>query len=107
MQTRPAASSNGHAHAECFVRSIKEECLARVVPLGEWHPRRLVREFVAHYHAEGNRRVGPYPGVMIYARPCRVLGAECPPFIPSRLLAAHDRTKFPVSALKLVGPCRR
>jgi len=74
VQTRPAASSNGNAHAERFVRSIEEECLARIVPLGEWHPRRLVREFVAHYHAEGNRRVGPYPGVMIYARLCRVLG---------------------------------
>jgi len=50
----PAAAPN--AHAERFVRSIKEECLNRVVPLGEWHLRRLVREFVAHYNAERNHQ---------------------------------------------------
>jgi putative transposase len=39
----PPASPNCNAHAECFVRSIKEECLDRIVPLGELHLRRLVR----------------------------------------------------------------
>jgi putative transposase len=33
----PPASPNGNARAERFVQSIKEECLDRVVPLGEWH----------------------------------------------------------------------
>jgi Group II intron, maturase-specific domain len=37
-----------------LVRSIKEECLSRVVLLGERHLRRSVAEFVAHYHAERN-----------------------------------------------------
>jgi putative transposase len=44
------------AHAERFVRSIKEECLDRVLPLGEWHLRRSIREFVAHYHVERNHQ---------------------------------------------------
>jgi hypothetical protein len=29
---------------------VKEECLHRVVPLGEWHLRRTRREFITHYH---------------------------------------------------------
>ena len=33
-------------------RSIQEECLDRVVPLGEAHLRKLVREYVSHYHEE-------------------------------------------------------
>jgi putative transposase len=45
-----------NAYAERFVRSIKEECLDRVLPLGEWHLRRLVREYVTHYHAERNHQ---------------------------------------------------
>jgi len=52
----PPASPNRNAHAERFVQSIKEECLNRVVPLGEWHLRRLVRELVAHYHLERNHQ---------------------------------------------------
>jgi transposase InsO family protein len=52
----PAAAPNCNAHAERFVRSIKTECLDRVVPLGEQHLRHLVREFVAHYHGERNHQ---------------------------------------------------
>src|SRR5689334_1991770 len=46
----PAAAPNCNAHAERFVRSIKEECVNRIVLLGEWHLRRAVREFVVHDH---------------------------------------------------------
>ena len=52
----PARSPNLNAYAERFVRSIKEECLSRVVPLGERHLRFLVREFVEHYHRERNHQ---------------------------------------------------
>jgi transposase InsO family protein len=52
----PAAAPNCNAHAERFVRSIKEECLDRIVPLGEWHLRRTIREFVKHYHSERNHQ---------------------------------------------------
>ena len=52
----PARSPNLNAYAERFVRSIKDECLNRVVPLGEGHLRRLVREYVAHYHRERNHQ---------------------------------------------------
>jgi putative transposase len=63
----PPRSPNLNAYAERFVRSIKEECLARVVVLGERHLRLLVREYVEHYHGErnhqglGNRLLEPPP----------------------------------------------
>jgi transposase InsO family protein len=38
------------------VRSIKEECLNRIVPLGEHHFRRTLAEFMAHYHRERNHQ---------------------------------------------------
>ena len=52
----PASAPNCNAHAERFIRSIKTECLDRVVPLGERHLRHLVREFVNHYHTERNHQ---------------------------------------------------
>ena len=52
----PARSPNLNAYAERFVRSIKEECLSRVVPLGEGHLRQLVHEYVEHYHWERNHQ---------------------------------------------------
>jgi putative transposase len=55
MQT-PYRAPNANAHAERFVRSIKEECLDRIIPLGERHFRRAVREFVAHCHLERNHQ---------------------------------------------------
>ena len=44
----PAEESQSQRLCERFVRSIKEECLSRVVPLGEGHLRLLVREYVEH-----------------------------------------------------------
>lgn len=55
MQT-PFCPPNCNAYAERFVRSIKEECLNRVVPLGERHLRRTIADFVAHYHGERNHQ---------------------------------------------------
>ena len=63
----PYRAPNCNAHAERFVRSIKEECLDRLVLLGEAHLRRALAEFVAHYHSErnhqglGNRLITPPP----------------------------------------------
>ena len=55
MQT-PYEAPNANAYAERFVRSIKEECLDRMIPLGERHFRRAVAEFVEHYHRERNHQ---------------------------------------------------
>jgi transposase InsO family protein len=52
----PERAPNANTYAERFVRSIKEECLDRIVPLRERHFRRAVAEFVEHYHRERNHQ---------------------------------------------------
>jgi putative transposase len=52
----PYRTPNANAYAERFVRSMKEECLDRIIPIGEDHVRRAVTAFVAHYHRERNHQ---------------------------------------------------
>ena len=52
----PERAPNANAYAERFVRSIKEECLDRVIPIGERHVRQVITEFVEHYHRERNHQ---------------------------------------------------
>ena len=52
----PPRAPNCNAYAERFVRSVKEECLDRIVPLGERHLRRTLQEFAVHYHRERNHQ---------------------------------------------------
>ena len=49
-------SPNLNAYAERFVRSIKEECLNRMIFVGQASLRRAVREFIVHYHQERNHQ---------------------------------------------------
>src|SRR5918996_223345 len=62
----PPRSPNLNAHAERFVRSIKESCLGRLILFGESALRAGVQNFVAHYHLErnhqglGNRLIQPH-----------------------------------------------
>jgi len=52
----PFQAPNANAYAERFVRSIKDECLNRVIPFGERHLRRSLAEYVEHYHRERNHQ---------------------------------------------------
>ena len=52
----PFMAPNCNAHAERFVRSIKEECLNRMILVGEHHLRETLAEFLAHYHRERNHQ---------------------------------------------------
>jgi putative transposase len=52
----PARSPNLNAHAERWVRSVKEECLSKVILFGERCLRRALNEYVEHYHAERNHQ---------------------------------------------------
>jgi putative transposase len=52
----PPHSPNLNAFAERWVRSVKEECLAKVIPFGEPSLRRALNEFVDHYHGERNHQ---------------------------------------------------
>src|SRR5882672_4728822 len=52
----PARSPNLNAHAERWVRSVKEECLCKVILFGERSLRRALSEYVEHFHAERNHQ---------------------------------------------------
>jgi hypothetical protein len=52
----PVQAPNANAYAERFVRSIREECLDRVIIFGERRLLHVLREFVVHYHEERNHQ---------------------------------------------------
>jgi hypothetical protein len=51
-----ARSPNLNAYSERWVRSVKEECLSKVVLFGERSLRRALSEYVEHFHAERNHQ---------------------------------------------------
>ena len=63
----PPRSPNMNAYAERFVRSIKDECLSKLIWIGPRMLRRSLREYTEHYHRErnhqgiGNRTILPLP----------------------------------------------
>jgi transposase InsO family protein len=52
----PPRAPNLNAHAERFVRTIKESCLERLILFGEGSLRRAIHDFVMHYHHERNHQ---------------------------------------------------
>ena len=52
----PPRSPNLNAYVERFVRSIKSECLSRMIFLGEQHFRTAIDEYMEHYHLERNHQ---------------------------------------------------
>jgi putative transposase len=52
----PVQAPNANAYAERFVRSIRQECLDRLILFGERRLLRALDEFVAHYHGERNHQ---------------------------------------------------
>jgi len=52
----PARSPNLNSHAERWVRSVKGECLSKLILFGEASLRRALTEFVDHFHAERNHQ---------------------------------------------------
>jgi putative transposase len=52
----PPMSPNLNAYAERFVRSIKHECLRRMIFVGQGSLRRAIGEYMAHYHEERNHQ---------------------------------------------------
>ena len=52
----PARSPNLNAYAERWVRSVKEECLSKIILFGARSLRQALSENVAHYQAERNHQ---------------------------------------------------
>jgi putative transposase len=64
----PSYAPDANAFAERFVRSVKSECLERLILFGEGALRRALGEYLAHYNGErnhqgiGNVLIAPLPG---------------------------------------------
>jgi putative transposase len=52
----PARSPNLNAHLERWHRSIKEECLSKMIFFGEASLRHVLSNYVEHYHGERNHQ---------------------------------------------------
>jgi transposase InsO family protein len=52
----PPRSPNLNAYAERWVRSVKDEALARMILFGEGSLRHVLNEYVDHYHQERNHQ---------------------------------------------------
>ena len=52
----PARSPNLNAFAERWVKSVKDDCLSKLILFGEVSLKRALREYLAHYHAERNHQ---------------------------------------------------
>jgi hypothetical protein len=74
----PARSPNLNAFTERWVRSVKEECLSKVILFGERALRRALSEYIEHYHAERNHQgkgnVLLFPSA---SKPCHEGSVQC------------------------------
>jgi len=52
----PARSPNLNAFSERWVKSVKEECLSKLILFGEASLRCALRDYLVHYHAERNHQ---------------------------------------------------
>ena len=59
----PIRAPNANAFAERWIRSVREECLDKIVILGERHLRRVLTAYIDYYN---------------HARPHQGLGQQCP-----------------------------
>jgi hypothetical protein len=87
----PYQAPNANAHTERFVRSIREECLDRLILFGE---RRLIRtldQFTAHFHTERNHQ--GLGNRLIMPAACRLVGTP---------VRCHERVGWAVAVLP---PC--
>jgi hypothetical protein len=56
----PIRAPNASAFAERFVRTVRQECLDRILVFGERHLERILREYVGHSNTER-----PHPGLSL------------------------------------------
>jgi len=52
----PARSPNLNAYAERWVKSVKDECLSKLILFGEKSLRRALCEYLIHFHTERNHQ---------------------------------------------------
>jgi len=87
----PVQAPNANAHAERFVRSIREECLDRLILFGERRLLRVLDEFVTHDHWERNHQGLGNELIMPKTRPLGGTRVRCPERLGG-LLRYYHRT---------------
>ena len=78
----PPMSPNLNAYAERFIRSIKDECLNRMIFIGQASLHRAVAEYIDHYHRE--RKHQGLENRLIHV-PAAVTGNDGPVYRHARL----------------------
>ena len=73
----PIQAPNANAYAERFVRSIRGECLDRLILFGERRLLRVLDEFVTHYHLERNHQGLGNELIVPETRPLRGTRVRC------------------------------
>ena len=63
----PARSPNLNAFAERWERSVREECVSKLILVGEGSLRRALNEYLAHFHSERNHQ--GKGNVLLFAEP--------------------------------------
>ena len=79
----PPRSPNLNAYAERWVRSIRQECLSKLILFGEASLRRTLTEFLRHYHFERNHQ--GKQNLLLFPAPAS------PPTHPSRVVTSQLR----------------
>src|SRR5204863_2024597 len=64
----PARSPNLNSYAERWVKSVKEECLSRLILFGKSSLRRALQQYMEHYHGERNHQ-GKDNRILFLSRP--------------------------------------
>jgi len=86
----PPRSPKANAHCERLIGTVRRECVDHVIPLGELHLRRILREWIGHYNCgRPHSALGP--------------GLPQPPELPTPLQAHRhllpDRVSIDVKAV--------
>lgn len=56
----PVRTPTANAHCERLIGTIRRECLDYLIPLNEWHLRRILREWTSHYNSgRPHQSLGP------------------------------------------------
>jgi hypothetical protein len=67
----PPRSPNLTAYAERWTRGVRDECLSKVIPIGQGMLHRALREYVAHHHLERNHQ-----GLGNAVTPCAIVEGQ-------------------------------
>ena len=79
----PARSPNLNAFAERWVRSVKQECLSKLILFSEASLKRVLAEYLTHYHSERNHQ--GKENVLLFPAPAVACPQDSPVICKQRL----------------------